>query len=135
MTSLARLPAQLLMVGVSLIALAGCVVDGGGYYGGAPSYGLDYYGGYGLDYGSWGPAYDVAPFYRARPYEPYRGGFAYGGRPGPHGFGPAPTSRAIPSIPSAPRGGGHGGGGPGGGGHGGGGHGGGGHAGGGGGHH
>jgi hypothetical protein len=132
MTSLPRLPAQLLMVGASLIVLVGCVVgEGGVYYGGTPSYGLDYYGGYGLDYGVWGPTYDVAPYYRARPYEQYRGGFAYGGRTGPHAFGRAPTSRAIPSIPSARRGGG----GYGGGGRGGGGHGGGGHAGGGGGHH
>ncbi len=127
MTSLARLPERLLMAGVSLIVLVGCVVDGGGYYGGGPSYGLDYYSTYGLDYGSWGPTYDVAPFYGARPYGHYGGGFAYRGGPGPHAFRAAPSSRAIPSIPSAPRGGGFGGGRGGGGG-------GGGHAGGGGGH-
>jgi hypothetical protein len=115
MTSLPRLPAWLVMVGVSLIVLVGCVGEGGGYYGGVPSYGLDYYSAYGLDYGVWGPTYDVAPYYRARPYEHYRGGFAYGGRPAPNAFRPAPASRGIPSIPSG-RGGGHGGGGHGGGG-------------------
>jgi hypothetical protein len=121
MTSLVRLPVWLLMVGVLLMVLIGCVAEGGGYYGAVPSYDLGYYSSYGLDYGVWGPTYDVAPFYRARPYDHYRGGFAYGGRPGPRAFRPAPAARGIPSIPTAGRGGGRGGGGHGGGGHGGGG--------------
>jgi hypothetical protein len=118
----ARLLLRLLLVGVPLIFLVGCVAEGPGYYGYAPGYDLGYYGGYGLDYGVWGSSYGVGPFFGARRFDHNRGGYAYGGRPGTHGFRPAPGSRAIPSIPSAPRGGGHapGGGRGGGGGHGGG---------------
>lgn len=106
MTALARLLPRLLMVGVLMTMVVGCVAEG--YYGGGPGYDLGYYGGYGVDYGVWGPTYGVAPFYRARSYDHYRGGFAYGGRAGTHAFRSAPGSRPMPSIPSAPRGGGHG---------------------------
>jgi len=136
MTALERLLPRLLMVGVFLIVLAGCVpVEGGyyGYYGGAPGYDLDYYGGYGLGYGNWGPTYGVGPFFGGRGFDRNHDRFQHGGPPGAHGFRAAPSSRPIPSIPSERRGGGgfagggqHGGGGHGGGGHGGGGHGGGG---------
>jgi len=141
MIALARLLPRFLTVGLCLIALAGCVPGEGGYYGyygGGPGYDLDYYGGYGFDYGRWGPTYDVGPFYGARRFDHDRGRFEHGAPPGNRGFHAAPGSRPIPSIPSerrgggGPGGGGHGGGGPGGGGHGGGGHGGGGHGGGGG---
>jgi hypothetical protein len=111
MTSLARLPGPLLMIGGSLILLLGCVAGGGGYYGGTPGYGLDYYGAYGFDYGVWGPGYEVAPFYREREHEHDRGWVEHGGQQAPHAFRAAPASRPIPSIPSAPRGGGYGGGG------------------------
>ena len=131
MTAFTRLLPRLLMVGLSLIVLAGCVPVEGGYYGGGPGYDLGYYGGYGLDYGGWGPSYSVGPFIGVGRFDHDRDRFRHGGPPGGHGYRAAAGSRSIPSIPSQHRGGGgfgggHGGGGRGGGGHGGGGHGGGG---------
>lgn len=111
MTALARLLPRLLMVGLSLILLVGCVAEVPGYYGyygGGPGYDLDYYGGYGVDYDVWGPGYGVAPFFGTHRFEHGRGGFAYRGRPGTHGFRPSAGFRSIPSIPSVPRGGGRG---------------------------
>lgn len=106
MTPLARLLRRLVLVGVSLIVLVGCVAEGVGYYGPGPGYDLDYYGGYGFDYGVWGPTYDVAPFYRADRYGRYRGAFTFGGRPTAHGLRGVGAVRRIPTIPSARRGGG-----------------------------
>lgn len=94
-------------IGLAAILSYGCVVAEGGY-GGGPAYGLDYYEPYGIYYGGWGPGYEVAPF---RPGE--RHPEMHGGGPSPHAYRPAPASRAMPSIPTAPRpgGGGRGGGG------------------------
>jgi hypothetical protein len=108
--------------------LGGCAVEGGDY-GGGPGYadvgvglgyGGDYYEPCCYGYGGWGPGYFVGP---------PGGGYGYGhGWDHGHGGGPGyggGRGGGAPSIPSHPRGGGHGGG-FGGGGHGGGGHGGGG---------
>jgi hypothetical protein len=79
---------------------------GPGYEGGANiGFGVDYYEPFGFDYGGWGPDYRSGP---------PRGGqrtFRDGGRGATHAYRPAPSSRAMPSIPSGPRGGGRGGGG------------------------
>lgn len=76
-------------------------------YWGEPAYGydLDYFYGPPVIYGGWGPGYYVGPpRWAGRPP-------AWGGRPPgpgghPPGFRPAPPGRPLPSIPSAPRGGG-----------------------------
>ena len=112
-----RLPAAGTALLLAALAL-GCVAEGG-YYGAAPGYGVDYYAPYGIDYGTWGPSYLVAPYRdhdRDREFARDRGrAVERGGREAPHAFRAAPAGRAMPSIPSAarPAGGGH----PGGGGH------------------
>ncbi len=79
-----------------LLVLSACAVTGVGY---DETVGVGYVGGfyepYGYDYGGWGGRYRVGP---------PRGG-------DPHGGPRAGGGRGAPSIPSAPRGGGHGGGG------------------------
>jgi squid-like protein/heterogeneous nuclear ribonucleoprotein A1/A3 len=93
---------------LALLALAACVVGGGGYGGDVD---VGYVGGYyepgGYDYGGWGPGYRVGP-----PRGGERG--PGGGERGPGGGG----GRGAPSIPHGSGGGGHGGGHGGGGGHG-----------------
>ena len=86
---------------MSVLALAGCAVEGVGYENG-PDYGyggvgvgvgIDYYEPYGSFYGGWGPSYRVGP---------YRGGERRFDR-GPgvaHHYRSAPPSRPMPSLPS-----------------------------------
>ncbi len=117
-------------VALSLMVLASCA---GGTVGVSASYpDADYWDGpvfdYGLDYygppvyyGGWGPGYWVGPpSWGGYPYgwdgHPYGwDGHPHGGDEHPHGpwgdghspgFRPAPPGRPMPSIPSAPRGGG-----------------------------
>jgi hypothetical protein len=77
---------------------AGCIMPYGGY--GYDDGGVGYYEPYGIDYGGWGPGYNVAP---------YRGGHGNGGEyrsgGGGHAYRSAPASRSMPSLPN----GGHGG--------------------------
>lgn len=92
----ARSAALIAMLTV-VIVMAGCVVDGGGAYGPGVSIGLglDYYEPFGFDYGGWGGGYNVGPPRGGGP----RRADAHG-----RGFRNAPPGRAMPSIPSAPRG-------------------------------
>jgi hypothetical protein len=86
------------LLAAAAAALAACAVEGVGY--GGPDVGVSYVGGFyepfGYEYGGWGRDYRVGP-----PRD--HGGGRVGGR------GAAP-GRGAPSIPTAPRGGGHGGG-------------------------
>jgi hypothetical protein len=97
-------------------SVGGCVAggyeDGSQYEGGAVvGYGVDFYEPYGYEYGGWGRGYRVGPPGRGRDIHPDAGrpGDAHrgGGRPAYH---PAPSGHAMPSIPTAPRGGGRAGG-------------------------
>jgi hypothetical protein len=109
--SLSRWATTALVIGLVAVLPSGCIVPGGGYgYEGGAGYGLDYYEPYGVEYGGWGPSYQVAP-YRGGERRPARAG----GGPGAHAYRAAPASRSMPSIPSGSRSG--GGGGRGGGGH------------------
>ena len=96
-----------LVVGTLMVLSAGCVLPvGGGYgYDDGGGIGAGYYEPYGVDYGGWGPGFQVAPF---------RGGGHRSNGGGGHASAPAyrsaPGSRSMPSLPS------HGGGGRGGGG-------------------
>jgi hypothetical protein len=91
---------------------AGCVAGGyagdGGGYDGTVGYDAGYYEPYGVDYGGWGSGYEVGPYYDGGGR--YRdGGRAEdrGGRAAAqHAYRSAPSSHAMPSIPSGPRGGG-----------------------------
>jgi hypothetical protein len=87
-------------LGIGLLTLLnGCVVGGAGYEEGVGvSYGADFYEPYGYEYGGWGPRYRVGP---------PRGGEPRLGRPSgsrPPAYHSAAPSRAMPSIPSRPRG-------------------------------
>jgi len=118
-----RLPSAVVIALLAALAF-GCVAPDG-YYGGTAGYGLGYYQPYGVEYGGWGPTYFVAPFRdHGHEREPEHRA-EHGGHEAPHAFHAAPAGRAMPSLPSTPRGGGggHGGGAPGGGQPGGGGHG------------
>jgi hypothetical protein len=95
-----------LLIVLLVAAVVGCVggavgVDAGyGYYGEGPAYDydLDFYDGPWGYYGGWGPGYFVGP--------PRSGGRWHGdGRPGGHPYRPAPRGRAVPTIPTGPRGG------------------------------
>jgi hypothetical protein len=80
-----------------LILLGGCVADGGGYDGAVGvSYQADFYEPYGYEYGGWGGRYHVGP-----PRGGERRPDHSSGAPAYH---PAAPSRAMPSIPSRPRG-------------------------------
>jgi hypothetical protein len=83
-------------IGALTILLASCILpaDGPGYYDGG-GYGAAYYEPYGVDYGGWGPGYQVAPF-RGGGHRPTGGG----GRSSTHAFRSAPASRSMPSLPS-----------------------------------
>jgi hypothetical protein len=101
--ALARRTASPVVVVLLLTALAGCaggavgVNAGYGYYDEGPAYDydLDFYDGP-WGFGGWGPGYFVGP---------PRGG-PWHGRPGGHPYRPAPGGRAMPTIPTGPRGGG-----------------------------
>jgi hypothetical protein len=87
-------------LGIGLLTLLnGCVAGGVGYEeGGGVAYQADFYEPYGYEYGGWDPGYRVGP---------PRGGFRRPERPGnsrPPAYRPAAPSRAMPSIPSRPRG-------------------------------
>ena len=71
-----------------------------------PAYGYDlgYFYGPPVLYGGWGPGYFVGPPRGGRPPQGWNGPSPRGGRP--PGFRPAAPGRAMPSIPSGPRGGG-----------------------------
>jgi hypothetical protein len=84
----------------SFVAIAGCVVGGGGYDGGASvGYDVGFYEPFGYDYGGWGPGYGVGlprrGYDRGRP----------DGHAAPHpSYRPAAPSRSMPSLPSRSRG-------------------------------
>jgi hypothetical protein len=111
-------------LGFLTLGLVGCAVggyEGGGTYydGGADvGYGVDFYEPYGYAYGGWGRGYHVGPPRHDGGFPGDRlGGHPPGVRGAPHSGRPpayhrAPSSRPVPSIPSGPRGGGHGGGRP-----------------------
>jgi hypothetical protein len=102
-----RWSAATVLAGAILLLSSGCVATAEGGYDGNVDVGIgvDYYDQFGYDYGSWGSGYAVGP-YRGGGDRPRRGD-RDGGHAG-HGFRPAPPSHPVPSIPSAPRGGGHG---------------------------
>jgi hypothetical protein len=91
----ARVPITVICLGLFALLASGCVVPGGGYYD------AGYYEPYGFNYGGWGMGYDVGPV---------RAGEFHGRRVFVHGeqraFRTAGANRAVPSIPSRPRGGG-----------------------------
>ena len=82
---------------------AGCIMSDGGYgYDDGGAIGVGYYESYGVDYGGWGPGYNVAP-YRGGPHREggeRRRGDPGGGRGG-HAYRSAPASRSMPSLPHA----------------------------------
>ena len=79
------------------VLLSGCLWPGGGYYDGG-GIGAGYYEPSGVEYGGWGPGYQVAPF---------RGGdhrsIGGGGHASAHAYRSAPASHSMPSIPSGSR--------------------------------
>lgn len=98
-TLLLRRSARACVIGLFTVLSSGCVVTGGGYgYDGGAGIGAGYYEPVGVDYGGWGPGYQVAPV-RGGYNGPGRGG----GNQASHAYRPAPASRAMPSIPSASR--------------------------------
>ena len=89
-----------------MVLLSGCVVTGGGYgYSDGGGIGAAYYESSGVEYGGWGPGYQVAPFrdgdHRLRSGD--RRQTSGDGRASAPAYRPAPASRAMPSIPSKPR--------------------------------
>jgi hypothetical protein len=89
-----------LMVGLFVSFAIGCVVRGGGYGGGVDVVGgLDYYEPYGVEYGGWGPGYQVGP---VRGDD--RRHAVSGGRSAAHAPGMSSGSRAPPPIPGGSRG-------------------------------
>jgi hypothetical protein len=84
----------------SFVVMAGCVVGGGGYDGGASvGYDVGFYEPFGYDYGGWGPGYGVG--LPRRGYDRGRPDF----HPAPHSsYRPAAPSRPMPSLPSHSRG-------------------------------
>ena len=93
------------VIGTLTVLSAGCVLSDGGYgYDDGGGVGAAYYEPYGVEYGGWGPGYQVAPF-RGGDHRS-RGGV---GHASAHAFRPAPASRPMPSLPSHSSGG-HGGG-------------------------
>jgi hypothetical protein len=97
-TLLSRWSALVCVVGTLAVMSSGCEVVGGGYGYDNGGIGAAYYAPYGMDYGGWGPGYQVAPV---------RGGYnrpgGDGGNSGPHAYRAAPASHAMPSIPSGSR--------------------------------
>jgi hypothetical protein len=88
-----------------MVLLAGCILPGGGVgYDDGGGIGAAYYEPFGVEYGGWGPGYQVAPF-RGGGHRPTGGG----GHSSAHAYRSAPASRSMPSLPS--HGGGRGGGG------------------------
>ena len=91
-----------LIVGTLAVLSAGCILPDGGYgYDDGGGVGAAYYEPYGVDYGGWGPGYEVAPF-RGGGHRPSGGG----GHAAAHAYRSAPASRSVPSIPSHSGGGG-----------------------------
>jgi hypothetical protein len=70
---------------------------------GSPAYRVNYFYSPPLIYSPWGPRYFVGPPPWGGPRPPGWGGPR---RPLPPGFRPAPPMRPMPTIPTAPRGGG-----------------------------
>lgn len=102
---LLRWSARAFVVGTLMVFSAGCVLSPGGYgYDDGVGYGAGYYEPYGVEYGGWGPGYQVAP-YRGGDHRPIGGG----GHESTHAYRSAPASRSVPSLP-AHSGGGRGGG-------------------------
>ena len=111
MTTLFLRRAAFTLAAVTWAFLAsGCILsDGGPGYGydGGGAVGVGYYEDYGVDYGGWGPGYQVAPFrgddhrHDGGEHRPDGGHRPEGGgRPGGHSYHPAPASRSMPSLPS-----------------------------------
>jgi len=95
---LLRWSAIAFMTGIFTVLLSGCVVSGGGYgYDSGVGIGVDYYEPYGAAYTGWGPGYFVAPI-RDGGHRPERGGNSTS-----HAYRSAPSSHAMPSIPSRSR--------------------------------
>jgi hypothetical protein len=88
------------LFGLFALVSSGCVGPIGGY-GYADQMGVDYYEPYGVDYGGWGPGYQVGPF-RDGHHRPGGGGERSSG----HAYRAAPASHAMPSLPSGARSGG-----------------------------
>lgn len=90
---------------VSFTPLAGCVASAGAYVG-------DYDGEYYYDapgyviYDDWGPTYRVGPPREDHDHhgnrDDHHDGHVPEGHPGHPAYRPAPTSRAVPSIPTQP---------------------------------
>lgn len=88
-----------LVIGLVAVLSSGCVLPAGEYgYGSEVGYGLDYYEPYGLEFGGWGPDYEVAP-YREGEHHPA----PHAEQPAAHAYHAAPPSRSMPSIPSRSR--------------------------------
>ena len=117
-----RWPMTIMVVGLFLLVVAGCVVPGSGYgYDQGTGIGLGYYEPAGVDYSGWGGGYYVGPVRGGGAYGGRGGGEAYGGGRGggaphayqavggrgsggaPHAYQAAPASRPVPSIPSGGR--------------------------------
>lgn len=80
------------------VASAGAYVadDGGEYYYGAPGY---------VIYDGWGPTYRVGPprgdrDHHDRDHDDHHDGHASGSHQGHPAYRPAPSTRAVPSIPT-----------------------------------
>jgi hypothetical protein len=101
-TFLSRTSAIVVVAGLSILVLSGCIVPDGGYGYGGVAVGADYYEPYGVDYGGWGPGYQVGPWRGG-------GGRAVGAGGAAHAYRSAPAGHATPSLPSGGRAGGGGG--------------------------
>ena len=87
-TLLLRRSARACVIGLFTVLSSGCVVTGGGYgYDGGAGIGAGYYEPVGVDYGGWGPGYQVAPV---------RGGYNGPGRGGGNQLACLPTRARIP---------------------------------------
>jgi len=89
-----------LLAGAVPLLVSACVAYGGPatQYEVGVEAGPGYYEPYGFDYGGWGGDYRVAPY-----RDGMRGGQRGGADHGARAFRAAPSSRAMPSIPSGAR--------------------------------
>jgi hypothetical protein len=88
-----------LAIGLLTFTESACTVVGDGFAGnGNVGVGLDYYEPLGFDFGGWGPGYGIGPYHDGSHRFESRGSGSAG-----HAYRSAPSSRAIPSIPSQGR--------------------------------
>jgi len=90
------------------VLLSGCVLTGGeyGYYDDGGDIGVTYYEPSVVEYGGWGPSYQVAPFRGDEHRHDVEHHTTSGGGHAERAYRSAPASHSMPSIPSRSRSGG-----------------------------